>query len=132
MQNEDAHRELTYWKKVSLGMLGGIVGGITAFAVFFPAQSAWCRAEEANGSYCRDGAMILFALTVPLSVVLGSIISLLWTWFSLLIPADCLYASVFSYCGDGRKLNAGIALAVQAFYWSSFAIALYRFTLSEL
>jgi hypothetical protein len=114
-------------------MLGGLVGGITAIAVFSPAQSAWCQAESARGSYCDgDGPMLLFALTIPLGAVVASSIAVLWTWFSFLIPADRLYASVFTYRGDRRGLNVGIALAVQAVYWSIFAVALYALTLREL
>jgi hypothetical protein len=133
MRNEETSKRLSYWKKVSIGMLGGVVGGITAIAVFFPAQSAWCTAESAKGSYCDgDGPMLLVALTIPVGSFVASSIAVLWTWFSFLIPADRHSASVFTYRGDLRGLNVGIALAVQSVYWSIFAVALYRLTLSEL
>jgi hypothetical protein len=51
---------------------------------------------------------------------------MLWTWYSLRIPANKPWASVFSYRGKNRALNVGFAVAVQAVYWAIFALTVYR------
>ena len=127
-EDERTHPKLAFWKKVLLGSLGGMIGEITAVAVYHSAESSWCRDMSAQGSYCDgQGIMVLF-LTVPLGAILGGCISVLWTWYSLLIRATKPWASIFSYCGGNRALNLGFAAAVPIVYWAIFALAMYRLT----
>jgi uncharacterized membrane protein HdeD (DUF308 family) len=132
MQNEATGLKLGFWKKVFLGILGGIVGEITAIAMFYPAESSWCRDMYAKGSYCDGQGPLVLILTIPLCAILGSCASILWTWYSLRIRANNPWASVFSYCGRNRTLNVGIAIAIQALYWAIFALAIYHYTRSLL
>ncbi len=127
-QNDGTNLRLGFWKRVFLGILGGLVGEITAIAVYLPAESKWCRDMSAQGSYCDGQGPLVLILTVPLCAILGSCVSLLWTWCSLGIRANNPWASVFSYCGRNRALNVGLAVAVQAVYWATFALAVYRLT----
>jgi hypothetical protein len=131
-QNQASGLKLGFWKKVFLGTLGGIVGEITAFAMLFPAESSWCRDMSAQGSYCDGQGPMVLILTVPLSAILGSCASIVWTWSSLRIRASNPWASVFSYCGRNRSLNVRIAIAIQALYWAIFALAIYLYTRSLL
>ena len=127
-QNQATGPKLGFWKKVFLGILGGIVGEITAIAMLFPAESSWCRDMSAQGSYCDGQGPMVLILTVPLCAILGSCASIFWTWFSLRIRANNPWASVFSYCGRNRALNVGFAIAIQAIYWAAFASAVYLYT----
>jgi len=127
-QNEATGPKLGFWKKVSLGILGGLVGEITAVAMLYPAGSSWCRDMYAQGSYCDGQGPLVLILTVPLCAVLGSCASVLWTWYSFRIRANNPCASVFSYCGRNRALNLGFAVAFQAVYWAIFALAMYLLT----
>jgi len=120
--------KLGFWKKVFLGILGGIVGEITAIAMSFPAESRLCRDMSAQGSHCDGQEPMILILTVPLCAILGSCVSIFWTWYSLRIRANHPWASVFSYCGSNRALNVGFAVAAQAVYWAIFALAVYLFT----
>jgi hypothetical protein len=131
-QNQATGPTLGFWKKVFLGTLGGIVGEITAIAMLFPAESSWCRDMSAQGSYCDGQGPMVLILTVPLSAILGSCASIVWTWYSLRIRANNPCASVFSYFGRNRALNVGIAIAIQALYWAIFALAIYHYTRSLL
>lgn len=127
-QNQASGLKLGFWKKVFLGTLGGIVGEITAIAMLFPAESSWCRDMSAQGSHCDGQGPMVLILTVPLSAILGSCASIVWTWCSLRIRANNPCTSVFSYCGRNRLLNVGIAVAIQALYWAIFALAIYLYT----
>ena len=127
-QNEATGLKLGFWKKVFLGILGGIVGEITAIAMSFPAESSWCKDMSAQGSYCDGQGPMVLILTVPLCAILGSCASIFWTWYSLRIPANNPWASVFSYCGSNRTLNVGFAVAFQTVYWAIFALAVYLYT----
>jgi hypothetical protein len=127
-QNPATSLKFGFWKKVFLGILGGIVGEITAVAMFLPAESSWCSDMFAQGSYCDGQGPMVLILTVPVCAILGSCISTLWTWFSLRIRANNPWASVFSYCGKNRALNLGFALAFQTVYWAIFALAVYLYT----
>ena len=131
-QNQATGPKLSFWKKVFLGTLGGIVGEITAIAMLFPAESSWCKDMSAQGSYCDGQGPMVLILTVPLSAILGSCASIVWTWHSLHIRANNPWASVFCYCGRNRTLNVGIAIAIQALYWAIFALAIYHYTRSLL
>lgn len=111
-----------------LGILGGLVGEITAIAIFPSAESNWCRDMSAQGSYCDGQGPLVLIPTVPLCAILGSCASIFWTWYSLRIRANAPWASVFSYCGRNRALNVGFAVAVQAVYWAIFALAVYLYT----
>jgi hypothetical protein len=104
-QNEAMDLKLGFWKKEFLGILGGIVGEITAIAMFFQAQSIGCRDMYTKGTHCDGQAPLVLILTVPLCGILGSCASILWTWYSLRIRANNPWASVFSYCGRNRALN---------------------------
>jgi hypothetical protein len=128
MQNKRTGLRLAFWKKASLGILGGIVGEIIAIAMYHPAESSWCRDISAKGSYCNGQGPLVLILTVPLGAILGSRVSMVWTWYCLRIRADNLWASVFSYCGRNRALNVGFAVAVQAVHWATFALAMYLLT----
>ena len=128
MQNEETNLRLAFWKKVSLGILGGIIGEITAIAMYRPAESSWCKDMSAQGSYCDGQGPLVLILTVPLCAIFGSCASMLWTWYSLGISANNPSVSVFSYRGKNRLLNVVIAVAVQAGYWAFFALAVYRLT----
>jgi hypothetical protein len=128
MQNEGTNLRLSFWKKVSLGILGGIVGEITAFAMLWPAESSWCRDMSAQGSYCDGQGPLVLIITVPIAAIFASSISMLWSWFGLRIPANNPWTSVFSYRGKHRVVNAGTAVAIQAVYWAIFALAVYRLT----
>ncbi len=127
-RNETTDLKLGFWKKVSLGILGGLVGEITAIAIFPSAESNWCRDMSAQGSYCDGQGPLVLIPTVPLCAILGSCASIFWTWYSLRIRANAPWASVFSYCGRNRALNVGFAVAVQAVYWAIFALAVYLYT----
>jgi hypothetical protein len=128
MRNAEGSLKLGFWKKISIGLLGGIAGEVAAFAVFFQAQSNWCRDMVAQGSYCDGQGPLVLILTVPLSAVVAATVSMLWTWASLAIPAQSPWASVFGYRGNNRLLNVALVLAVQAVYWAIFALAVYRLT----
>lgn len=132
MQNVTTGLKLAFWKKMFLGILGGIVGEITAIVMFYPAESSWCRDLYARGSYCDGQGPFILILTVPLCAIIGSCASILWTWYSLGIRANSPWASVFSYCGGNRTLNIGIAVAVQAVYWAIFAWTIYLFSCNLL
>jgi uncharacterized membrane protein HdeD (DUF308 family) len=127
-KDEATGLKLGFWKKVFLGILGGIVGEITAIAMFYPAESSWCRDMYAQGSYCGGLEPLVLILTVPLCAILGSCASILWTWYSLRIRSNNPWASVFSYCGRNRALNVGFAVAFQAVYLAIFALAVYLLT----
>ena len=127
-EDEATNPRLGFWKKVFLGFLGGLVGEITAMAVFPAAESKWCRDMYAQGSYCDGQGPLVCILTVPLCAIVGSCVSTLWTWYSLGIRANSPLASVFSYRGGNRALNVGLAVAVQAVYWAIFARIIYLFT----
>jgi hypothetical protein len=132
MQNVGTDLRLAFWKKVSLGVLGGIVGEITAIAMYRPAESSWCRDMSAQHSYCDGQGSLVLILTVPLCAIFGSCISMLWTWYSIGLPADNPWVSVFSYRGKNRVMNVGFAAAIQAIYWLIFALSVYRLTRSVL
>jgi hypothetical protein len=132
MQNKETGIKLVFWKKLLLGTLGGILGEVAAIAMYHPAESKWCSDEFARGSYCDGQGPLILVLTVPLFAILASCVSMLWTWYSLSIPASSRWASVFSYSGKNRALNAGFALAVQAVYWTIFTLAVYRLSRSLL
>ena len=124
--------KLAFWKKVLLGSLGGFVGEILAVAVYPLAESAWCRDEFAQGSYCDGQGPLVLIFTLPLCAIVGSCVSMIWSWYSFGIRADTPWASVFSYCGSSRARNLGFAVAVQIMYWAIFARAVYLFTRSLL
>jgi hypothetical protein len=132
MQIETTGLKLAFWKKLLLGVLGGLVGEVIAVAIFPAAESKWCTDMYARGSYCDGQGPLVCILTVPLCAIVGSCVSVLWTWYSLRIRANSPWASMFSYCGGNRTLNVGLALAVQAVYWAIFAWAIYLFTCSLL
>ena len=127
-KNEWREFKLGFWKKVILGILGGLAGEITAFAVFFLAESNWCKDMNSQGSHCDGQGPLVLILTVPLCGMIGSCASMLWTWVSIAIPANKPWASVFSYSGGNRAPNIGSTVAVQALYWAIFALAVYHLT----
>lgn len=127
-KNAGIDRKLTFWKKIILGILGGLAGEIAAIAVLPLAESKWCRDMSAQGSHCDGQGPLVLIFTVPLCAILGSCASMLWTWISVGIPAHKPWASIFSYCGGNRALNMAFAVAIQALYWAIFALAVYRFT----
>ncbi len=127
-QNEATGFKLGFWKKVLLGIIGGIVGEITAVAMFYPAESSWCRDMYAQGSYCDGQGPLVLILTIPLCAILGSCAAILWTWYSLRIRANNPWASIFSYCGRNRALNVGLAVSFQTVYWAIFALTVYLYT----
>jgi hypothetical protein len=132
-QNEEVGLELALWKKVLLGVLGGLSGAIAAIVVVDPAVSAWCRELYSKGWQCNGGLGSLFVIfTVPFGAILGSGVSVLWTRWTIRVPATRPWASVFSYCGRNRALNIGIAIAVQAIYWTIFVWVMYLISLKLL
>jgi len=131
-QNDAPRLKLGFWKKVFLGFLGGLVGEITAIAIFPSAESKWCSDMYAQGSYCDGQGPLVCILTVPLCAILGSCAAILWTWYSLRIRANSPWASVFRYSGGNRAANVGLAVAVQTVYWAIFAWAIYVFTCNLL
>lgn len=124
-QNAGVNQKLHFWKKLLLGIAGGFIAEIVAIAVYSPAEARWCREMAARGSYCDGQGVLILIFTVPLGAILGSFISLLWTWCSLRIPASSPWASVFTYSGKNRALHLGLALAIQIAYWSIFTLAAY-------
>ena len=126
MQNKQAAMKLAFWKKVLLGTLAGFVGEVAAIGMYFRAESKWCSDEFARGSYCDGQGPLILVFTVPLFAIVASCVCLLWTWYSLRLPANSRWASVFSYSGPNRASNTGFALAVQAVYWAIFVLAAYR------
>jgi hypothetical protein len=132
MQNEAAGVRLVFWKKMLLGIVGGLVGAVVAIAVYPLAESAWCRDMFAQGSYCDGQGPLIMGLTVPAFAIVGSCVSMLWTWCSLRIPANSPLASVFSFRGRNRALNVGLAAAVQLVYWAVFAWIVYGVSRSLL
>jgi hypothetical protein len=77
MQNKRTGLRLAFWKKASLGILGGIVGEIIAIAMYHPAESSWCNDMSAQGSYCGGQGPLVLILTVPL----GAISEVAFPWF---------------------------------------------------
>jgi hypothetical protein len=121
MQNEPTGLRLTLGKKMLMGLLGGIAGEITAIAVFPLAESMWCKDMFAQGPYCDGQGPLVLIFTIPGCAILGSCTSMVWTWYSLHIPANKPWASAFSYRGGNRVLNIGFAVAVQVAYWAALA-----------
>jgi hypothetical protein len=132
MQNTETGTGLAFWKKAVLGTLGGLVGTGAAIGVYYPAESKWCSDMFAQGSYCSGQGVLVLGITVPLCAVVASSISMLWTWYSIRIPPNAPWASVFSYSGRNRARNVACAVAIQAVYWAVFAFASYRLTLNLL
>ncbi|MDR3741531.1 MAG: hypothetical protein P4L40_21140 [Terracidiphilus sp.] len=130
--DDTAKPTLAFWKKLLLGMLGGAIGEVVAVSVCGPAISSWCRDLSAQGYNCDGQGSLILVFTIPLCAVLGSSLSTIWTWYSLRIPAERAYGSVFRYRGVKRALNVAVAIAIQAVYWSLFAFAAYQLTLGML
>lgn len=128
MQNVATDIRLAFWKKMSLGVLGGIIGEVMAIAMYCPAESSWCRDMSAQGSYCDGQGPMVLIFAIPLCAIVGSCASMLWTWYSLSIQANHPWASVFSYCGGSRTVNVRFAIAIQTVYWATFAFAVYLWT----
>ncbi|HEX8713115.1 MAG TPA: hypothetical protein VF730_14645 [Terracidiphilus sp.] len=126
MQNKETGIKLAYWKKLALGALAGFIGEVVAIGMFFSALSKICRYELARGSYCSGEEPLILVFAVPLCAVVASCISMFWTWRSMRIRSNSRWASVFSYSGKDRAMNAGCAVIVQAIFWASFTFAVYR------
>lgn len=104
--------KIPYWR---LSLIGGICGECTAVcSLFFATEWSCFKGQQ----LCHDGqtGMVLI-LTVPLFSVLGSVFALLWTWITLRVPAERLYASILTYSGPRRILNRIIGLAVVFGIW---------------
>lgn len=129
---ETAKPTLPFWKKLLLGTLGGAIGEVVAISVCSPALSRWCRDLSAQGYSCDGQGSLILIFTIPVCALLGSCVSTVWTMYSLRIPAQKAHASVFTYRGENRALNVAVAIAIQAAYWSLFALAGYRLSLGML
>jgi hypothetical protein len=111
---------------VTLGLLGGLAGEISAICSLSFGEWWVCRTEH---QLCNDGqGGMALIFTIPALSLFGSIITLLWTWASLRIPADMPWASVFSYSGTRRSLNWICAIAIQLIFWSLLTFAVFRLT----
>jgi len=128
MQKAGTNLKLAFWKKMSLGILGGIAGEVMSIAMYWLADSSWCRDMSSQGSYCDGQGPMVLVYTVPLSAILGSCDSMLWTCCSVAMPSNRSWASIFSYRGNNKALNVGFAIAVQIAYWTLFAFAVYLVT----
>jgi len=132
MRNEAANVNLAFWKKFGLGEVGGLVGAIASIAALYSAEPQWCADMSAKGSYCDGQGGLILIFTLPVATVVGVIVAMLWSWSSLRISANSPWTSVFSYRGENRAKNVGIAIAIQIAYWAIFFLAFRAFSLSLL
>ena len=112
LAREEETRKVPY---VKLGLIGGICGECLAVcSLFFASEWSCLKGQQ----LCHDGqtGMVLI-LTVPLFSVLGSIIALFWTWITLRVPGERVYASIFAYSGPRRSLNRVIGLVFVLCIW---------------
>ena len=132
LQSRDKNRKWTFWRDVLLGALGGLAAETAAIATFFPALSRWCWDSSVRGSYCNGFEVFALLFIVPFCAIFGSSVSMLWTWYSRRMPANNVWASVFTYSGRHRALNLALAIVVQAVYWALFALAVYFYVAKSL
>ncbi len=112
LAREEGIRKIPY---VKLGLIGGICGECSAVcSLFFATEWSCFKGQQ----LCHDGqtGMVLI-LTVPLFSVLGSVIALFWTWITLRVPVERIYASILTYSGSRRNLNRVIGLSVVLCIW---------------
>jgi hypothetical protein len=109
---------------VLLGVAGGLCGEIVAVASLSFGEWWICFTQH---QLCNDGqGGIALVFTLPVLSFFGSLLALAWTWVSLRIASDSVFASVFRYSGRKRWGNWLVAIAIQLAFWPTLTYLVFK------
>ena len=66
---------------------------------------------------CDGQGAIMLIIYVPMMFAIGGLIGTLWTWFTVRLPANNVYASVFLYRGPHPWVNRALAAILSIGPW---------------
>jgi len=99
---------------VGAAILGGVAGALTIADAVIMRLDLDCRVLN-RGCDGQGAAVLIFY--VPFLFAVGGLVGTLWTWFTVRLPADNVYASVFTYRGPHRWLNRVLGVIMSIGPW---------------
>lgn len=103
------------WQYAVAGLLGGVVGEFCGTGSLFLSFWLSCRNQPQCNTAQGDMGLIV---VVPVGSIIGCLLALFWTRFTLRIPEGSPWSSVSRYTGRSRFQNWAYAIALQVAFWS--------------